>query len=69
MRVLLKGCWHVMQVRVLWQGRDPEWDELDGGAFAQWLQSCEDELQRQKALEGRNGFSSSTALQVLHFAS
>ena len=36
------------QIRVLWQGRDPEWDEWDGGAFAKWMQSCEENEQQQR---------------------
>ena len=36
------------QIRVLWQGRDPEWDEWDGGAFAKWMQACEDDEQQQR---------------------
>ncbi len=33
---------------MLWQGRDPEWDEWDGGAFAKWMQACEDDEQQQR---------------------
>lgn len=40
-----------MQMRVLWQGRDPEWDDLDGGAFARWLQSCDNAAQAKKEAE------------------
>ncbi|CAL5220695.1 g2747 [Coccomyxa viridis] len=36
------------KIRVLWQGRDPEWDEWDGGAFAKWMQACEDDEQQQR---------------------
>ncbi len=38
-------------MRVLWQGRDPEWDELDGGAFARWLQNCDNAAQAKKEAE------------------
>lgn len=43
--------WNRLQMRVLWQGRDPEWDELDGGAFARWLQSCDDAAQAKAIKE------------------
>ena len=33
---------------MLWQGRDPEWDEWDGGAFAKWMQACEVDEQQQR---------------------
>ena len=33
---------------MLWQGRDPEWDEWDGGAFAKWMRACEDDEQQQR---------------------
>lgn len=38
-------------MRILWQGRDPEWDELDGGAFARCLQSCDDAAQAKARKE------------------
>lgn len=37
-------------MRVLWQGRDSEWEELDGGAFARWVQTCDDAA-KAKALK------------------
>lgn len=29
----------------MWEG-DPDWEELDGGAFAQWMQTSEEQLLR-----------------------
>ena len=31
-------------MRVLWAGRDPELEEIDNGAFAQWLRKTDEEL-------------------------
>ena len=39
-----------LQIKVLWQGRSPEWDEMDGGAFAKWMQACEEEENQQRQI-------------------
>ncbi len=56
------------QIRVLWQGRDVEWDEWDGGAFAKWMQACEDEEQQQTELAASLGVPAATAA-TLHRSS
>ena len=57
-----------LQIRVLWQGRDAEWDEWDGGAFAKWMQACEDEDQQQRELAAGLGVPAATAA-TLHRSS
>ena len=45
----------VLQIKVLWQGRSPEWDEMDGGAFAKWMQACEEEESQQRQIAAALG--------------
>ena len=47
---------------MLWQGRDPEWDEWDGGAFAKWVQACEEEEQQQRKVVSSLGVQVAASL-------
>ena len=54
-RVILRCMPSALQIKVLWQGRSPEWDELDGGAFAKWMQACEEEENQQRQIAAALG--------------
>ena len=47
-----------LQVRVLWEG-DSDWEELDGGAFAEWIEAGEESDSRRSGAP-----ASSKAAQV-----
>ena len=51
-----------LQIKVLWQGRSPEWDELDGGAFAKWMQACEEEESQQRQIAAALGVKAAASI-------
>ena len=66
---LFGSCGHVvrpvpsaLQIKVLWQGRSPEWDEMDGGAFAKWMQACEEEESQQRQIAAALGVKAAASI-------